>query len=140
MDKLGIINTEICHMTEEEKQQLLSTIFDCICADEEIKIGPVLDPSKLGLLGIWVLIMKVPAYFGKTFQAAMLTAQLSDWWILPRDGKMLIDDIEWIEERATLGENWEQKEIPMFKEERRIRLAFNIQLATSDDPDFSKED
>ncbi len=126
-------------MTEEEKQQILRTFIDCICAEKGTKIGPVRDHSGSDPSGIWIPIMGEQAYLGKTFEAAMLTARLSDWWILPRDGKMLLDDIEWIEERATLGENWEQQEIPMFKEERRIRLAFNIQLAVNDDPDFLKE-
>ena len=56
----------------------------------------------------------------------MLTAQLSDWWIPSRDGDLTADDIEWFDTRAKLGETWKKRELPMFKEERRTRLALNI--------------
>jgi len=120
-------------MLLQQKQALLATVTEYINAKEGADIGPVLVSPNPEFPGIWVIVYGEWAYLGKSIDAAMLTAQLSDWWVHGRDGEMLSDDIDWFEERATLGENWEQKELKMFKEERRTRLTFNISLASSDE-------
>jgi len=120
-------------MLLQQKQALLATVTEYIAAKKGADIGPILVSPSLEFPGIWVIVYGEWAYLGKSMDAAMLTAQLSDWWVHGRDGEMLPDDIDWFEERATLGENWEQKELKMFKEERRTRLTFNISLASNDE-------
>lgn len=120
-------------MTEQERQQLLKIFIECIVAHPAVTIGPVLENSGPDRPGVWIRVLDQVAYLGTTFESAVFTAQQSDWWIPDRDGGLLTDDIEWFEERAKLGEEWEQKELPMFREERRIRRTLNIQLATDDD-------
>ena len=120
-------------MNEQQRAELLATVKDRIVAEEGSPIGPILiNPAKRP--GIWVVVHCLWAYLGSSFSAAMLTAVLSDWWITERDGELWEEDLEWFERRAHLGKDWEQFELPLFKEERRIRLAHNIQLATTDDP------
>ncbi|MEZ5941154.1 MAG: hypothetical protein R3C18_07170 [Planctomycetaceae bacterium] len=120
-------------MTESEQQEILATLKECIVADPNVRIGPVTKDLSPHHSGLWVPIGDILAYLGASVKAAMLTAQQSDWWIPSRDGPLTEDDVEWFEVRATFGEAWEQNEIPLFKEERRRRLALNIQLATTDD-------
>ncbi|WP_237228825.1 hypothetical protein [Rubinisphaera sp. JC750] len=120
-------------MTEAERLQILEAFRDAIQADPRIEIGPVTEAIKLTGTEIWINVAGQQAYLGANYKAAMLTAQLSDWWIPRRDGKLTEDDQEWFETRATLGNNWEERELLMFKEERRIRLAQNIQIATIDE-------
>ncbi len=122
-------------MTKAEEIILIETLKEAMHADSNVEISPVLESSK----GIWISVAGQQAYLGGSYQAAMMTAQLSDWWIPTRDGNLADDDREWFEVRAKLGENWEEQEIPMFKEERRIRLAHNIQLATSDELENEQE-
>lgn len=121
-------------MAEQQREQLLKTIAECIEVHPNVPIGPVLENSNPDRPGIWFRVLDQVAYLGATFESAMLTAQLSDWWFPERDGRLLTDDIQWFEERARLGEGWQQKEFPMFKEERRTRRTLNIELATDDDP------
>ena len=113
-------------MTKAEEITLIETLKEAIQADPKVEIGPVIENSS----GIWISVAGQQAYLGSSYQSAMMTAQLSDWWIPSRDGKLTGDDQEWFETRATLENRWEEQEIPMFKEERRIRLAHNIQLVT----------
>lgn len=120
-------------MTEAERLQILEAFRDAIQADPRIVIGPITEDIKSTGTEIWINVAGQQAYLGTNYKAAMLTAQLSDWWIPSRDGKLTEDDREWFETRATLGDNWEEKELPMFKEERRMRLAQNIQIATNDE-------
>ena len=120
-------------MTEAERLQILEAFRDAIQADPRIVIGPITEDIKSTGTEIWINIAGQQAYLGTNYKAAMLTAQLSDWWIPSRDGKLTEDDREWFETRATRGNNWEEQELPMFKEERRIRLAQNIQIATNDE-------
>ena len=120
-------------MTEAERLQILEAFRDAIQADPRIVIGPITEDIKSTGTEIWINVAGQQAYLGTNYKAAMLTAQLSDWWIPSRDGKLTEDDREWFETRATLGNNWEERELPMFKEERRIRLAHNIQIATNDE-------
>lgn len=116
-------------MTKAEEEDLFETFKEAIHADPKVEIGPVVENST----GIWISVAGKQAYLGSSYQSAMMTAQLSDWWIPSRDGKITDDDREWFEARATLGSSWEEQEIPMFKEERRTRLAHNIGLATNDE-------
>ena len=120
-------------MTEAERLLILEAFRDAIQADPRIVIGPITEDIKSTGIEIWISVAGQRAYLGANYKAAMLTAQLSDWWIPSRDGKLTEDDREWFETRATLGNNWEERELPMFKEERRIRLAQNIQIATNDE-------
>ncbi len=134
---------------------ILKTFKEYILLARDVEIGPLTEnPSPLydngpnfssfrtrgEMPGIWIQVAGHQAYLGASYEAALLTAQLSDWWIPSRDGELLIDDMEWFETRATLGENWAQQELRMFREERRTRLAHNIQLATTDErnPDQEK--
>lgn len=120
-------------MTEDKKRKLLATVFDGICADKDATIGPVLENLDGDHPGIWLVVRGQRAFLGTSFRAAMFTGRRADWWIPKRDGKMLLDDIQWFERRSTLPcSTWERHELPMFKEERRTRLAMNIQLATGD--------
>lgn len=121
-------------MTQQQREQLLKTVAACIMAHPDVRMGPVLENSDPNRPGIWIRVLDQTAYLGATFEAAMLTARLSDWWIPERDGRLLTDDIEWFEERARLGEDWQRKELLMFREERRIRRTLNVELATDDDP------
>ncbi len=120
-------------MTEAEQQQILDTFKEAILADPKLEFGPVLENDSPEHLGIWIQVAGYWAFLGASFKSAMLTARLSDWWIPSRDGKLLDDDREWFETRARLGNCWEEKELRMFKQERRTRLALNIGLATRDE-------
>lgn len=120
-------------MTETERLQILKTFKEAIVANPRIEIGPILENDSPERLGIWIQVAGYWAYLGGSFRAAMLTAQLSDWWIPNRDGKLLDDDREWFETRARLGDCWKEKELRMFKQERRTRLAHNIGIATNDE-------
>lgn len=120
-------------VTEAERLQILEAFRDAIQADPRIEIGSITEDIKSTGTEIWINVAGQQAYLGANYRAAMLTAQLSDWWIPSRDGKLTEDDREWFEARATLGNNWEERELPMFKEERRMRLAQNIQIATNDE-------
>jgi len=126
-------------MTEAERLQILEAFKEAIVANPQIEFGPVLENDSPKTMGIWIQVSGYWAYLGANYKAAILTAQLSDWWIPSRDGKLTNDDREWFETRATLGNNWEEQEVPMFKQERRTRLALNIQIATTDElPDESE--
>lgn len=116
-------------MTKAEENALIETLREAIHANAKIEIGPVVENST----GIWISVAGKQAYLGSSYQSAKMTAQLSDWWIPGRDGEITDDDREWFEARTTLGSSWEEQEIPMFKEERRTRLAHNIGLATNDE-------
>lgn len=126
-------------MTEAERLQILETFKEAIMANPHIEFGPVLENDSPESMGIWINIAGQQAYLGANYASAMLTAQLSDWWIPSRDGNLMDDDREWFETRATLGKNWEEQEPPMFKEERRIRQAQNIGLATDDELNDEQE-
>lgn len=126
-------------MTELEKQHLLTTFKEYIVADPNIEIGPVAENPTPAKPGIWMPVAGELAYLGASYEASLLTAQLSDWWIPERDGEMLSDDVEWFEQRAKLGENWKEKELRMFRQERRTRLTFNIGLATNGELDNDQE-
>ena len=117
-------------MTEAEQHQILTTFKESIVADPKLEFGPIIEDHSPDQPGIWIQAAGYQAYLGTSYEAALLTAQLSDWWIPSRDGNLTADDIEWFDTRAILGENWEKREIPMFKEERRTRLAHNIGIAT----------
>ena len=134
-------------MTESEELEILTTFKDCILADPLLEIGPIVDnPSpesdyspifgcfltRWNQPGIWIRVAGEWAYLGSSFESALFTAQLSDWWFPNRDGELLRDDIDWFETRSSLGDSWEYWELPMFREERRMRLAQNISLATDD--------
>lgn len=119
-------------MTEAERHRILETFKIAIYADPEIEIGPVTELFSSARSEIWIHVAGHRAYLGGSYLAALFTAQLSDWWILDRDGNLLDDDREWFESRAKIGERWEEWELPIFKQERRMRLAQNIQIATSD--------
>lgn len=122
-------------MNDYEKQEILSTLKESIFSDPKLKIGPVFEKSMDDGGGIWVMIAKHEAYLGACHESAMLTAKLSDWWIQGRDGELTTDDRKWFERRAKLGDQWEQQEIPIYREERRLRLAQNIGLATNGEPE-----
>ena len=126
-------------MTEAEQQTILNTLKEHILADPNVEFGPLTVNQLPDWPGIWIQIAGHEAYLGASYEAALLTAQLSDWWVLSRDGKLLDDDREWFETRATLGKSWEEKELRMFKEERRMRLALNISIATRDKLDNQPE-
>lgn len=117
-------------MTKVEEDVLVETFKQAILADPNREFGPVLENDSPERLGIWIQVAGYWAYLGASYKAAMMTAQLSDWWIPSRDGKLLDDDREWFETRARLGNCWEEKELRMFKQERRTRLALNIGIAT----------
>lgn len=120
-------------MTETERQKILTVFKECILADSVLQIGPVLENPTPDKPGIWIHVEGELTYLGRCYNSALMTARLSDWWIPERDGKMMADDIEWFESRATLGDDWEKQEVRMFREERRTRLALNIGLATDGD-------
>ncbi|TWT60835.1 hypothetical protein [Rubinisphaera italica] len=120
-------------MTEQEKDQILKLFKECIVANPDLEFGPIIEDDSCEYKGIWIQVAGYQAYLGASYQAAMLTAQLSDWWIPSRDGNLLDDDREWFETRAMIGNDWEQQELRMFKQERRTRLALNIGLATRGD-------
>lgn len=126
-------------ITELEQQQLLTTFKKHIVADPRIEIGPVAENPTPVKPGVWMPVAGELAYLGASYEASLLTARLCDWWIPERDGEMLSDDVEWFEQRAKLGENWEEKELRMFRQERRTRLALNIGLATSGELDNDQE-
>lgn len=121
-------------VTEEQREQLRQEVMEWIVAHPEVQFGPVEESSTPDRPGIWIRVLDQWAYLGQTIESALFTARLSDWWIADRDGSLLPDDILWFEERARLGESWEQQELNMFQEERRIRRVLNIELATDDDP------
>lgn len=131
--------SESSGMTEEEKRHILDTFIESICAADNAKISPVEEHSHEGQSGIWIHVEGKLAYLGRSYKSALMTARLSDWWIPERDGKMMADDIEWFESRATLGDDWEQQEVRMFREERRFRLAHNIGLASGGELDNDQE-
>lgn len=105
-----------------------------IVAHPEGPFGPVEESSTPDRTGIWIRVLNQWAYLGLTIESALFTARLSDWWITERDGPMLTDDVQWFEERSRLGESWEQQELWMFQEERRIRRVLNVEIATDDNP------
>lgn len=122
-------------MTEAEENNIIEVFKEAIHAGPETEIGPIVRNAR----EIWINVAGQLAYLGGSYEAALLTARLSDWWIPERAGNLMKDDREWFETRAKLGNGWENRELPMFKEERRTRLAQNIQLATSDEPDNEPE-
>ena len=121
-------------MTEEQREQVRQAVIEWIVAHPHVRIGPVQESSTPDNPGIWIRVLDQWAYLGQTVESALFTARLSDWWITDRDGSLLTDDVQWFEERARLGERWEQQELTMFREERRTRRVLNIGLATDDDP------
>ncbi|MCA8989224.1 MAG: hypothetical protein KDA78_16370 [Planctomycetaceae bacterium] len=125
-------------MTESEQQKIIETVKKFILADPQTEIGPISEKVTVTGTDIWIQIASHQAYLGSSYAAAMLTAQLSDWWIPSRDGNLLDDDRKWFETRAEIGMGWENRELRMFKEERRTRLALNIGLATNGELDIDQ--
>lgn len=117
-------------MTEEEQQTLLGIISEAFPPEDQIYIGAVYENQISSEQGIWVEINKSKAFFGLTIQSALFTARKADWWYPRRDGKLIQDDFEWFELRASLGKNWEESEPKMMKAESRSRVALNIQMET----------
>ncbi|MEZ6088250.1 MAG: hypothetical protein R3C05_09550 [Pirellulaceae bacterium] len=70
-------------MTEAEKEVLVETFKEAIHADPKVEIGPVVENSR----GLWITVAGQQAYLGGSCKSALLTAQLSDWWIPSRDGE-----------------------------------------------------
>lgn len=112
--------------------QLLQRVLEYIVAPADSGIGPVLVDASPELPGVWLKLPNHFAFLGPNIESAWLTAELSDWWIPQRDGELSVEDRNWFQRRATLGDDWKTHELPIYREERRIRLAHNIQLATDD--------
>ena len=122
-------------MTPEERQQILDTVIDFIVAEPNPNIGPILETHPPDQPGIWVQVYGKPAYLGASYESAMLTAQLCDWWVPGEyEQDIPLEEVKWFEERVKLGDSWEEKETKAQKTKRRERRIQNVDLATDDDP------
>jgi hypothetical protein len=97
-------------MTEEDRQKIIDAILEILLPEDHQYLGAVQENPSLSEPGIWVEINRSKAFFGTTVKAAVFTAGQMDWWYPLRDGKLLKDDYEWFELRATFGNNWKASE------------------------------
>lgn len=126
-------------MTEEDRQKIIDAILEILLPEDHQYLGAVQENPSLSEPGIWVEINRSKAFFGTTVKAAVFTAGQMDWWYPLRDGKLLKDDYEWFELRATLGNSWKASEPSLMKSESRTRIALNIQMTTGipeHEPDY----
>lgn len=66
-------------LTATQREEVVRTIKECIHADTNVEVGPILENPNPNEPGIWILVTGHRGYLGASFQAALKTSQLSDW-------------------------------------------------------------
>jgi hypothetical protein len=77
--------------------------------------------------GWWILLGGQKAFLGRSFTAALVTANLGDWLIYPRDGYPTKEVIAWFDVRAH-DPDWKRLESPEQRKLRRERITLNTEL------------
>jgi hypothetical protein len=113
------------------EKTLRETILETLVPETEEVVGYVSEDPQLQEIGWWVSIGGFPAFFGKTFKAAIYTAKQGDWFMPKRDGTLIPLLIDWFEERAGRVD-WEEVETQEQRSSRRERTVSNAEL-TSDE-------
>ncbi|QDS88094.1 hypothetical protein EC9_22800 [Rosistilla ulvae] len=110
-------------LSERDRASLKQAIQTTVLPEYVHKIGEVRMKWVADRAGIWVEIAGEDAYFGQTIEAAMMTAQECDWIFLSKHPPMLDDDWTWFDERVAHGESWQDRVVPMKRQESRERVA-----------------
>jgi len=125
------------HSPIDHEQTLRETIIETLVPEDDAVVGYIPEDSGLQGIGFWILIAGTPAFFGRTFKAAIVTARQGDWIVPERDGELTTYQIQWFEERSIVRE-WKERETMREMDERRTRIAQNTQYTRGDlIPDLS---
>lgn len=112
-------------LTEAQQAAIRSAVRETVLPEYAHEIGEVRLRWVSDRIGIWVEIASKDAYFGQSFQAAMMTAEECDWLFLSHHPPMLDDDWTWFDDRLAHGKSWQDKVTPMKRQESRDRVAVN---------------
>lgn len=109
---------------EEQARTLSAVIIETLLPGEDEYVGR----ANLSDGGWWVRIGKNFAYLGATYEAAILTAQLGDWFIPARDGASCWQECnQWWEARARTP-LWEEEESTEQEDNRQLRTKANLEF------------
>ncbi len=123
------------------EKTLRETIIETLVPETEEIVGLLVEDPQLQQIGWWVVIDGKPAFFGRTFKAAIFTAKQGDWFIPPRDGTLIPLVIEWFEDRVG-NTDWKEVETQEQRNSRRERTTRNAELTSDDlsyEPQYSSE-
>ncbi len=112
-------------LSEQDQGKLKEAIRTTVLPEYVHEIGEARVKWVAERAGIWVEIAEEDAYFGQTFEAAMMTAEECDWLFLSKHPPMLDDDWSWFDDRHAHGDAWQAKVTPMKRQESRERVAVN---------------